>query len=397
MIFLLISPALGLKTKEMVHYSEPVVRVNDELFLEQGYSVRVLDMNSNNGEIRIGLYLNGEEVELDDDLAAEDKELEYVRTVVENEGNDDETEIDHRILRITPEGSVKTQDGAEPYSTIRIEQYLDPVEDAGDYLILDKRYSLKAGSKLELAGLYTLEAKDVDDEEVSLELRYDGRLLKDEEVEEGDLFYYSVYSDTGPQTVFLANVKGFFETDEAIMVFLDEVFLQQETVSVNTDVPENIDMYIVSPSGGELKAGSIAIIDYCLDGAYSEVRVLVDGEVLDTRYDVSPGTYKAVTGELVAGTHETTLMLFDDYASVSYYSEEFTVLVDIKDNITGSIAELAGSAVGSLENINSSNSSVNIPSKMSAPSLPSGISDIFSLIVTAGIFMVFAWFFKKFI
>ncbi|MDW7731029.1 MAG: hypothetical protein SCH66_01215 [Methanolobus sp.] len=390
--FLCVSPAAGLKTKTMIHYSEPAVSVRDEISLEQGYSFRVLDMNSKSGDILIGLYLNGEEVDLDDNLAKEDEPLEYVRSVIEDEDEDDEAEIDYFILRITPEGSVKKSDGVL-YSTIHIEQYLDPVEDIDDYLILDKSYSLESDSELELAGLYTLEVTDADDNEVSLELRLNGRLLKEDKVEEGDYFYYSVYSDTGPQAIFLANVKSFFETDTGITVFLNHVSLQQDAVSGNSDVPESIDLDVTSPVGGELKAGRIAIIDYYLDNSYSEVRILIDGEVLDSRNEISAGTYKAVTEELDAGIHKATLMTIDDDDDISYYSEEFSVSVNIQDNITGSIAELASSAAESLEN---NNRSANVSSGLTVPSLPSDISNILSLIVTVGVFIVFIWFFRKF-
>ncbi|WP_406656433.1 hypothetical protein V7O62_11300 [Methanolobus sp. ZRKC2] len=391
-VFLCVSPVAGLETKTMIHYSEPDVSVRDEIFLEQGYSLRVLDMNSKSGDVWISLYLNGEEIELDDNFAKEDDSLEYIRSVIVDEDEDDETEIDYFILRITPEGSVKNSDG-KLYSTIYIEQYLDPVEDVDDYLILDKSYSLKKGDELELAGLYTIEATDVDDDELSLELRLNGKLLKEDKVEEGEYFHYSVYSDTGPQTIFLANVKGFFETDEGITVFLNHVLLQQDTVSGNTGVPESIDIDVESPVDGGLKAGRVAIINYYLDESYSEVRILIDGEVMDSRNQVSPGTYKAVTGELDAGIHKATLMTIDDDDDASYYSEEFSVSVNIKDNITESIVEFASSAA---EGFEKDNSSTNVSSKLPVPSLPSDVSNALSLIVTIGVFIIFIWFFRKF-
>lgn len=386
--FLCVSPAAGLKTKAMIHYSEPDVSVGDKISLEQGYSFKIVDMNSKSGDVIIKLYLNGKEVELDEDIAREDEPLEYIRSV----GEDDDEEVDYFILRITPEGSVKTS-GGESYTTIHIEQYLDPEEDTDDHMILDESYSLESDDELELAGLYTLELTDVDDDEVTLELRRDGRLLKEEEVGEDEYFYYSVYPDEGPKTIFLANVKGFFERDDHTTVFLNHVSLQQDTVSGNTDVPESIDLDVVSPVGGGLKAGRIAIIDYYLDDSYSEVRILVDGEVLDSRNEVSAGTYKAVTEELDAGIHKATLMTIDDDDDISYYSEEFSVSVNIQENITGSIAELASSAAGSLEK---NNRSENVSSGLTVPSLPSDISNMLSLIVTVGVFIVFIWFFRKF-
>ncbi len=390
-LLLCITPAAGLKTEAMIHYSEPDVSIGDEIFLEQGYSVKVLDMNSNSGDIWIELYRDGDKVELDDNFAKEDEALEYIRTVIEDE--DDDKEVDYFILSIISEGSVKESDG-EIYSTIYIEQYLDPVEDFNDYLLMDRDFSLKAGSERRLSGLYTIEASDVDDGEVTFELRFDDRLLKEDEVEEDDYFYYTVYSETGPQTVFLAYLEGLFETDGGTTVFIDHVFLQQDTVSGIADVPESIDINVTSPLGDGLKAGRIAIVDYYLDDSYEEVRILLDGEVLDTRKEVSPGTYKAVTGELDSGIHKVTLMTLDENDDISYYSEEFSVSVNIQDNIGESIAELANSAA---EGLGKDNSSANSSSDMSGPLLPSDISNILSLLVSAFVFVVLIWFFKKFL
>ncbi len=392
------SPAAGVRTNAMIHYSEIDVMVGDEVFLEQGYSFKVLDMNSNNGDIWIELYLNGEKIDLDDDFAKEDDPLEYVRSVTEDEDDEDDKEIDYFILRITPEDDDVTVSDDTVYSTIYIEQYIDPVEDVDDYLILDKSYSMKSDSELELADLYTLEVKDIDDDEVSLELRLNGELLKEDEVKEGEYFYYTVCKSTEPQTIFLANVEAFFETDDDITVFLDHLSLQQNSISHGSDTPEGIGIRVESPVGGGLKAGRLAIITYYLDDSFSESRILVDGELLDTRKEVSSGTYKAVTDELDAGIHKVTLVTIDEEDDISHYSEEFSVSVNIKDNITESIAELASSAAEGLGK-EKDNSSSGASSDLSLPSVPSesNISSAISLIVTAGVFIIFFGFFKKFI
>ncbi len=398
LLVLCTSPVSGVRTEAMIHYSEPAVSVQDEIFLEQGYSFKVVDMNSKSGDILIELYLNGEEVELDDNFAKEDDPVEYVRSVIEDE-DDDETEVEYFILRITPKGSVKESDDVL-YSTIYIEQYIDPVEEVDDYLILDKSYTLKEDSELELSALYTLEATGVDDGEVSLQLSLNGKVLKEDEVEEGEYFYYTVYSDEQPRTIFLANVKAFFETDDSITVFLKHVSLQQNSISDadgDEDLPDGIDIGVKSPVDGGLKAGRIAIISYYLDESFPEVRIMVDGDLVDSRKDVDPGMYKAVTDELDAGVHKVTLMVIDDSEDTSYYSEEFSVSVNIKDNITESIIEIASSATESLGKNNSSPSSGN-STDLSLPSLPSSsnVSSVLSLIVTTGVFVVFFMFFKKF-
>lgn len=413
---LCVSPASGVRTKTLIHYSEPQVCVQDEIFLEQGYSFRVLDMNTKSGDIWIELYLNGEELELDDDFAKEDDPLEYARSVVEDEDDDEEEEVDYFILRITPEGDVDEKDNVL-YSTIHVEQYMDPVEDVDDYLLLDKSYALEMDSEFELEGMYTLEATDVDDDEVTLELRLDGKLLKEDDVEEDEYFYYTIYSDSHPQTVFLANVKAFFEADGDSTVFLNHVSLKQNSYISEDELPGGLDIDVSSPVDGGLKAGRIAIISYSLNESFSEVRILVDGEVLDSRYNVYPGVYKAVSNELDAGIHKVTLVAVDGDDETSYYSEEFSVSSNIRDNITGSIVELASSAANGItksynltSNMSGSDGAPDIPtdgdagsssssdseSSMLSWSSSSGVSNVVSLAVTVTVFLVFFVFFNKF-
>ncbi|WMW24194.1 hypothetical protein RE474_08800 [Methanolobus sediminis] len=415
-LLLCVSPASGVRTKTMIHYSEPQVTVQDEIFLEQGYSFKVLDMNSKSGDIWIELYLDGEEVELDDNFAKKDEPLEYIRSVVEDEDDDEEEEVDYFILRITPEGDVDEDDGVV-YSTIYVEQYMDPVEDMENYLLLDKSYSLTMDSELELSGLYTLEATDVDDDEVTLELRIDGKLLKEDEVEADDYFYYTVYSDGNPETLFLANVKAFFESGDEVSVFINHVSLKQSQVSSSDELPDGLDIDVSSPVDGGLKAGRIAIVSYSLNESFSEVRILVDGKVLDSRYNVSPGVYKAVSGEMDAGIHKATLRTINEDDESSYYSEDFSVSVNIKDNITESIVEIANTAAAEISktyymtsNTSKSDDSTKDSSSDAGESSESqesglspalwtsstGVSNAVSLIITAGVFLLFFTFFNKF-
>lgn len=389
-----VSPASALETGPMIHYSEPGVNVQDEVVLEQGYSFKVVDMNSNTGAILIKLYLNSEEIDLDDNFAEEDDPFEYIRSVVD----EDDDEEDHLILRITPKGSVKNVDG-KYYSTLYIEQYLDPVENIDDYLILDEAYSLKSDSDIEFADIYTLEITGIEDDAVSLEFSLNSKVLKEDEVKEGDYFYYTTYSGSQPEAVFLAHVRAFIESGDAVTVFFDEVSLKQiSSGSKDNDdeAPDKIDIRVGSPVGGDLKAGDVAIITYDLNEAFTEVRILVDGEFVDSRKDVSKGSYKAVTDELGAGIHNVMLIMIDD-DKFSYYSEDFSVSVNIKDNITQSISGIASSAVESIiNNNNSSNeSSMEAPITTSSSS-GSGFSSMLSLVITAGVFVVFFIFYNKF-
>ncbi|MBP1908071.1 hypothetical protein [Methanolobus bombayensis] len=414
-LFLLcLSPASGASTKTMVHYSEPQVTVQDEIYLEQGYSFRVVDMNSNSGDLWISLYLNGEEIELDDNFAKEGEPLEYIRSVVEDEDDDEEKEVDYFILRITPAGDVDEEDGVV-YSNVYVEQYMDPVEDVEDYLLLDKSYSLKMDSGLELAGLYTLDATDVDDDEVTLELRLDGKLLREDDIKEDEYFYYTVYSGGNPQTLFLASVKAFFESEDEVTVFLNHVSLKQSQVFSSDELPDGLDIDVSSPVDGGLKAGRIAIVSYSLNDSFSEVRILVDGEFLDSRSNVSPGVYKAVSDELDAGIHKVTLVTINGDAESSYYSEDFSVSVNIRDNITESIVEIASSAADEIKktyNSTSDESESDDTVKASADdtaessgspasglatwSSSTGVSNAVSLVITVAVFLIFFLFFNKF-
>lgn len=392
MLILCISPVSGIRTEAMIHYSEPAVAVQDEIFLEQGYSFKVVDMNSNSGDILIDLYLNGEKIGLVENFAKEDNPFEYIRSIVEDD--DEGTETDYLILRITPKGSVKKSDN-EIYSTICIEQYIDHVEDVDDYIILDKSYTLKDDSELELADLYTLAATGMDDGKVSLELRLSGKLVKEDEVEEGDYFYYTAYSNKQAQTIFLANVRAFFKTDDSITVFLKHVSLQPNSISGvdgDNEYSDGIGINVESPVDGGLKAGRVAIVSYYVNDSFPAVRIMVDGELVDSRRYVNPGIYKTVTDELDAGVHKATLMTIDEDDEISYYSEEFSVSVNIKENITESIIEMTNSATGGFGNASDKSANLTL---LSLPST-SNVSNMVSLIVTTGVFFVFIIFFKKF-
>ncbi len=394
MLILCISPVSGIRTEAMIHYSESAVSVEDEIFLEQGYSFKVVDMNSNSGDILIELYLNGEKVGRVANFAKKDYPFEYVRSIIEDD--DEETEVDYFILRITPKGSVKKSDN-EIYSIICIEQYIDHVEDVDDYIILDKSYTLKDDSELELADLYTLKATGMGDGKVSLELWLSGKLVKEDEVKEGDYFYYTAYSNKQAQTIFLANVRAFFKTDDSITVFLKHVSLQPNSIYAvdgDNEYSDEIGINVESPVDGGLKAGRVAIVSYYVNDSFPAVRIMVDGELVDSRRYVNPGIYKTVTDELDAGVHKATLMTIDEDDDISYYSEDFSVSVNIKENITESIIEMKNSATEGIGNEKTSGRSANL-TLLSLPST-SNVSNMVSLIVTTGVFFVFLMFFKKF-
>ncbi|MEZ5334670.1 MAG: hypothetical protein R2741_05240 [Methanolobus sp.] len=392
-----IYPASALETEAMIHYSEPAVNAGDEITLEQGYSMKISDLNSKSGDVMLKLYLNGEEVDLDDNFASDDDPMEYVRTVTD----DDDDEMEYLVLRVTPKGTVK-ESGGDYYSTIYIEQYLDPVENIDDYLILDESYSFESDRGLELADIYEIEVTGTEDNKLLMELILNDDVVVMDEVGEDEYFYYTTYKGNQPNAVLLARVKAYIEGDDSITVFLDQVSVKQISKSRDDgDVPDDIDIEVASPVAGGLKAGRVAIITYDLDEAFTEVRILVDGEFLDSRNDVSKGSYKAVTDELDAGIHTVMLIMIDGEA-FSYYSEDFSVSVNIKDNISGSISEMADSAVDSISgkanvSVNTTeNSSDDVPEESGSEKSGSGFSNVVSLLVTAGVFVVFFVFYNKF-
>ncbi|MDF1534683.1 MAG: hypothetical protein P1P69_09325, partial [Methanosarcinaceae archaeon] len=123
-----VTPAYGAEVNAMIHYSETFMNIQDELLFEQGYSIKVADINPTNGDSWLELYLNGIKVDSDMQFAKENAPFEYIRTVTDK--NDDKKETDYLIIRIT---SIKVE--KEPLSVkLKIEQFLDPELDAAEYL-----------------------------------------------------------------------------------------------------------------------------------------------------------------------------------------------------------------------------------------------------------------------
>ncbi|MDO9517239.1 MAG: S-layer protein domain-containing protein [Methanosarcinaceae archaeon] len=326
-----VTPAYGAEVNAMIHYSETFVKMYDELALEQGYSIKIIDIGPTSGDSWIELYLNNNKIDTNVYFAKENAPYEYIRTVID-EDDEEKKETDYLIIRITPIEVVK-----EPLSVkLQIEQFLDPELDAAEYLILDKSKSIKIGTPLNLEEEYTLEASNLKDNTVTLTLSKNGYPVKEEkEVEKGDMFTYSKTVDGKPITIFIAKLDTFFEGTDSETVFLKQVS-QRADVVVESDAT----ITIKGASSAIIRDGGIAIISYTIENEdISEVKVLLDGEQIDHRSGLSTGTYSTVTETLNAGIHEVVLTTVASDGTMSTHTKTFTVEASIAAETASDIIE----------------------------------------------------------
>ncbi len=382
LILACIPPAQGIDTGAIIHYSETNVGVMDTLALEQDYSIKIVDMNTRNGDMWVEIYHNGEKLLLDRNIAKKNHPLEYVRKIPQKD--DDETE--HRILRVTPHGSVTGSDDLV-YSKVYIEQFFDPLGSTDEYLVLDSSYSFQSVSALELPDSYVLKVTEAVDRKATFELMHNGRSLKKDGIDQGDIFYYTVHSEAGPRTVFIAKLNTVFHTEESSTIFLDPVTLRKNTIATEGTFSNDIEISIFSSSQYKSGNGSIAVVTYNIDAPFSQIRILLDGELLDSRKDVSPGTYKAVTSELIPGIYELSFIKFRDDGKVTHYSREFSV----PGTGSGSLDGIAGSVADGIGN--KTFSSV-LPDDLALHSAKNTV--IVAVILMALLSVIFFKFIKKF-
>ncbi|MBW6470528.1 MAG: hypothetical protein K0A90_04820 [Methanosarcinaceae archaeon] len=333
-----VTPAYGAEVNAMIHYSETFVEIQDELSFEQGYSIKVADINPTNGDSWIELYLNGIKVDSDMQFAKENYPFEYIKTFTDK--NDDKKETDYLIIRITPVEVVK-----KPLSVkLQIEQFLDPQLKAEEYLILDKSRSIKVGTPLELEEEYTLEASGLKDTYVTLTLSKNGYPVKEKEIEEGDMFTYSKTVNSKVVTIFIAKFADIFIGTDTKTVFLEQVS-QRADVVVESDATITIE----GASSTKIRDGDIAIIRYTLENEdISEVKVLLDGEQIDYRSGIGTGTYSTVTETLNAGVHEVVLTTVANDGTMSTHTKTFTVEASIASEAAGLAAEVASGAASDM-------------------------------------------------
>lgn len=322
-------PAYGAEVNAMIHYSEKFADPQSELSLEQGYSIKVIDVNPTNGNSMLELYLNGEKVDSDVQFAKENDPFEYIKTVTD----DDDKETDYLTIRITPI-EITEEPILVKYKT---EQFLDPKLDAAEYLILDDKMSIKVETPLELEEDYTLIASDLTDTSVTLTLSKNGYPVKEEnEIEKGDMFTYSKTVGGKSITIFIAKFDDLFVSKDSEMVLLEQVSQRADIIIKN-----GATITVESADKTKLRDGDIAIISYTFKNAdVSEVEILLDGEQIDSRSGIGTGTYSTVTGNLDAGIHEIVINAVAEDGTMSIHTKVFTV----ESGIAADAAELAAEA-----------------------------------------------------
>lgn len=346
-------PANAVEIGPIIHYSEQEVKLNEKTYLEQGYSFVVRDINSNSGDLWLDFYLNGSKLE-SDNFVKENSPLEYIKTI-EIEGDDDEADVEeeHLLIRVSSFGDVDGS-GSDMTSRIKIEQFDDGDLDKDNYVLFDRSLTVDVDVSHSLGAGYSIEFSDMEDETISLKLFKDKQLLKEEELEEGDYFYYTAEIDGDLETVFLGQINKFFVTADSEMVFMEHVSLKKDT-SLNPDsnnvavAEENgTSLLIVSSDGSELEEGNIAIIQYNVPESFASIKVIMNGEVIDTRYNVDAGAYSTVTDKLSAGEHEFSLVGVSDELERTLISKKITIDASLTDSLSSSakgFAESAGNAL----------------------------------------------------
>lgn len=243
--FFLLSSPVHCSTEEeaMIYYSEEILGAGDIVHLEQGYSFKLIDTSKSSGDILVKVYYKDEEIDIGDSFGDKDKPFEYMVTIKETDKNEEEKEMDYVVLRITPTDFNDKKD--KIYVEVKIEQFLDPEQGDDDFLMLDTSKSVKVGETLSLEEGYTLDASDMEEDSVILELSKDGRSLKKEELEIGDIFSYSKNEEGTPRTIFIARASKFFESSTSSTVILKDVTqrpdLEEDKVEdVSEDISENV-------------------------------------------------------------------------------------------------------------------------------------------------------------
>lgn len=248
LLSLLSSPVhCATEEKALIYYSEDTLNAGDIVQLEQDYSFELMDASEDSGDILVKVYYKDEEIEIGDSFGDEDNPFEYIVTIEETDEDDEEEERDYVVIRITPVDFDEKDDSI--YVDVEIEQFLDPEQDDDDFLTLDSSRSVKVGETLSLDEGYTLDASDMEDDSVILELNKDGKSLKKEELEIGDIFSYSESADNSARTIFIARVSKFFESSTASTVILKEVTQRPD--------PEESDAKNISENGSENKSDDI--------------------------------------------------------------------------------------------------------------------------------------------
>ena len=289
-----ITIGIALEDEPPILYYETDASIGDAFGLQQDYSIEVMDINSNNGDLWIQVSLEGDEV--DNGFARENDPYEYILEI-EDEDDEDETK-EYLIVKVS--FIDKGESGDETISEILIEQFLDPERSTSDFLILGSGVSVEEGEEESLKNGYTITSTDVDTDTANLILKKDGNILKTEdEMEEGDVFSYTLKGNGEINTIFMAYVDTLFEGKDSNTIILRNVTLRKDT---GIDAGLNIEITV-----NDVAAGEEAIISYTIDTYATNVKVYLDGELIDERNNVNAGTYAAITGKLDASIYEISV------------------------------------------------------------------------------------------
>jgi len=354
------APANAVEIGSIIHYSEQEVRINEIIYLEQGYSFVVRDINSNSGDLWLDLYLNGSKLD-SDNFVKESSPLEYIKTVEIED--DDDVEEEHLVIRVSSFGDVDGS-GSDMTSRIKIEQFDHGETEKDDYVLFDHSMTVDVEKSQSLGAGYSLEFSDMDDDVILLKFSKDKELLKEEEIEEGEYFYYTTDATDNIETVFLGKVNNFFVTSDSEMVFMEHVTLKKD---ISLDLASNNDavvedngtsLVVGSSDGSKLEEGNVAIIQYSVPESFSSIRVLMNGDVIDTRYNVGAGAYSTVSGKLSAGEHELSVVGVSDELEQTLVSKKIIIEASLRDSLSSSAKGLAESAGDALNGSDSPDSNI---------------------------------------
>lgn len=326
--------------EEQIQHAETTVGANDSIVLDQGYSINVIDINSENGDLFIEIYVDEKKVE--QGIVKENKPFRYLKTI---EDEDDE-ETDYLIFNVSLQG---TEDKyGQTYSEIIIKQYTDPEIAPDDYLMLDDSVSLNIGKETELEEDYTIKATNLDDETVTITLRKNGNIVKvTEDLGEGDVFAYTRKNGDRLMTIFMGEVYTIFETTDS-----DHVILKKVIQKTDEGIGEGLEIKIEIPE--KSPANEKAIISYTLDGYADRVEIYVDGSLIDQRKEVDEDTYHAVTDRLSSGEYnieakaitsegmmvtESALLIVGDTAKEENPENDAADIIERAENVTSSASE----------------------------------------------------------
>ncbi|ATU08354.1 S-layer protein domain-containing protein [Methanohalophilus portucalensis] len=326
--------------EEQIQHAKITVGANDSILLDQGYSINVIDVNSENGDLFIEVYVNEKKVE--QGIVKENKPFRYLKTI---EDEDDE-ETDYLIFNVSLQGT-EDKDG-ETYSEIIIKQYIDPEIAPDDYLMLDDSVSLNIGKETELKEDYTIKATDLDDETVTITLRKNGNIIKEtEDIGEGDVFAYTRKNGDRLMTIFMGEIDTIFETTDS-----DHVILKKVIQKTDEGIGDGLEIKIEVPEKNP--ANEKAIISYTLDGYADRVEIYVDGDLIDQRKEVDEDTYDAVTDKLSTGEYnieikaitsegimitESALLIVGKTAKEENPENDAGDIIEKAENVTSSASE----------------------------------------------------------